>query len=1539
MSRPVDEKIVKLKLDNSDFKKNATASVGMFSKLQNALGKVKNIDMRKSIDSLGNLKKMGDNITLDSLGKSVENVSFKFSGLAVMAVTALTNITNKAVNAGIAMAQSFTSDPIMAGFKEYELKTKSMMTIMTNTGESVDVVNAKLNELNTYSDKTIYSFNDMTNAIGSLSTSGMKLNDASDAVMGFYNLAAGTGVEAARAGSLLETAMVQAIQIGKMDYQNWKQLQQAGMGGPKFKDALIANAKAMGKNVDLSEGFNESLKDGWATTDVMLATLKQFKDDESLLDAATKVRTFSQMMDTAKEALESGWAQTWEIIFGDFDEATEMWSGLSDVVNGFISGMSEGRNALLQNIKDLGGRDKAIQAIVNVYKALMNIIEPVYKAFRKMFPPSDGKAIYYIISAIELLTRALEWLTRGVGTVLGGVFTVFFGILRGGVEIVKFLGRVIAFLIPDNLVEKVTFLGDKFNALGKILGNFIDSIIESKEVQLLISEMSAGLMEFANWAKKGLGQAADAFVKFSAIAVDEIIAFLPILREGLLDGSKWLANFTTNAIRFIRNFSKDAGKWFNNLWGDAKELFGDLVEFLKEFAEGASKAGKQFKVNFGGVFEFIGAVAKTAWDIIKQIRLDDILKVFTIGGIVIFGKKIIEILDAVKESIGGLFGKGDASPSNVLTNLTDSLKNMSDSINVGSIISIAVSIGILVLAIKLLEGMKSEDISKGLATIVLGLAAMVKALKSINGMDLGFKDAIITVGLVGALAGAVLILAGALKILESIDADKMGTALAGLVGILLSLTMSLNSMSKNQGKIAASAAFVVGLSIAIRIMVGAIKSMGTMDVASLAKGVGSLGVILLELAVFMRLANGTRIRPSSAVGLVITTGAIKMMVSSITDIADIKAGDLVKGLVTLGVILGELAVFTRLVNGAKALSASVGMVAIAFAIGKLVDPINELGNTDMGVLAVGLGALGIALGAIALSMRLAGGASSGIGILAVALALNILVPPLKAMGQMSLKELGMGLLGLAGAFVIIGGTAYLMGAASVSMLAFGAGLALLGASVALVGIGLAAFASGLVVLAGISVVSIKGIINTMDALLEGAASLLPRVVELFITMLETIIGSIADALPGILDSGFRIVIALLEGIGKNIYKVVDLFVDLVVQLANAIGDNAEPLLKAGVQLITDLINGLADTLRDDGPKLVKSVLGIVEAILEIVVLALLEVVRILFDWIPGVSGAVDQMGTDATNALRSAFDIGPVGGERADEFVKGVQSKEGKAEAAGANLGKKTKDGAGSDRAGMGRTGGGNADEYNKGVNSKRGASNREGTGLANETKKGAGGVSLKGTGTTVGQTYSDGIANKKELAYSTSRSMANRGKDGANSVSFESAGRNAGEGFALGLSYKTTRVSNAAGALASAANGSLRSNLRIQSPSRVTMEAGGFFGEGFVIGIKDKTKDALSVISANITTIRSQVLTADAVTSTHIKSDTDERYKVVTERIADLVKIREDLKGRKVEGLKMDTIVNGVISIAGIVLVMKHEKLDIITSKAFGIATKLIGR
>jgi hypothetical protein len=456
-------------LDYNTFKANAANVTGILGGLSNKIKGMAGLNTNSLSKSLDGVAPSASNAErgMEALSRQTERTRGMFDVFSTVATGALLKLGSLAAEKGLQVIKAFTLDPIVGGFKEYELKLGSVQTIMTNTGESVEVVNKKLDELNVYSDKTIYSFNDMTKAIGSLSTSGMALDDASSAVMGFYNLAAGVGVEAGRAGVLLDTAMVQAIQLGKMDYQNWKQLQSSGMGGPKFRDALIANAEALGKNVDLSDGFNASLKDGWATTDVMLATLKQFEKDESLLAAATQVLSFSKLMDTAKESVESGWAETWEIVFGNFNESKAMWTNVWNAMEPIIEGSSNLRNNFIRAFKDNGG----IKAIFNTFGNIWNLVTRISTAINTGLNKALGNTGKAIVS-------------------LGGVFAIPF-------KMIELLTRKISEfkLIPGVIQVAFTVLGYAIKGVVTVIMGVV------KTVQFFFNLINTGITKFSGWIK------------------------------------------------------------------------------------------------------------------------------------------------------------------------------------------------------------------------------------------------------------------------------------------------------------------------------------------------------------------------------------------------------------------------------------------------------------------------------------------------------------------------------------------------------------------------------------------------------------------------------------------------------------------------------------------------------------------------------------------------------------------------------------------------------------------------------------------------------------------------------------------------------------------------------------------------------------------------------------------------------------------------------------------------------------------------------
>ena len=261
------------------------------------------------------------------------------------------------------MLHSLTIEPISQGFEEYELKMGSIQTIMMSTGASLEEVNKYLQELNTYSDKTIYSFQDMTSNIGKFTNAGVGLEDAVMAIQGVSNVAAVSGANANEASRAMYN-FAQALSAGYVKLIDWKSIENANMATVEFKTQLLESAVACGtltktadgmyktvkgNVIDATHGFNDSLQDQWMTTEALVSTLRDYADETTEIGAkafaaAQDVKTFSQLMDTLKEAVGSGWANTWEILFGDFEEAKELWTGLSQVVGGFIDAQADARD-------------------------------------------------------------------------------------------------------------------------------------------------------------------------------------------------------------------------------------------------------------------------------------------------------------------------------------------------------------------------------------------------------------------------------------------------------------------------------------------------------------------------------------------------------------------------------------------------------------------------------------------------------------------------------------------------------------------------------------------------------------------------------------------------------------------------------------------------------------------------------------------------------------------------------------------------------------------------------------------------------------------------------------------------------------------------------------------------------------------------------------------------------------------------------------------------------------------------------------------
>lgn len=400
MSTTIDQKVVEMRFDNKQFEANVQTSMSSIDKLKQKL------NFTGATKGLEDVSTAAKKVDLSGLGNAVDTVQARFSSLQVIGVTALANLTNSAINAGKNIVSALTIDPIKTGFDEYETQLNSVQTILANTqskGSTLEDVNKALSELNEYADQTVYNFTEMTRNIGTFTAAGVDLDKSVTSIKGIANLAAVSGSTSQQASTAMYQ-LSQALAAGRVSLMDWNSVVNAGMGGEVFQTALKRTATQMGTNVDALidkyGSFRESLTKGqWLTADVLTETLTQLsgayskadliaqgytekqadeivKLAETAVGAATDVKTFTGMMDTLKESIQSGWAQTWQIIFGDFEEAKALWTGVSNFLGGIVQKFSDARNNLLDgalNNSPFGKLAEKIKTVTGVTEKMTKV--------------------------------------------------------------------------------------------------------------------------------------------------------------------------------------------------------------------------------------------------------------------------------------------------------------------------------------------------------------------------------------------------------------------------------------------------------------------------------------------------------------------------------------------------------------------------------------------------------------------------------------------------------------------------------------------------------------------------------------------------------------------------------------------------------------------------------------------------------------------------------------------------------------------------------------------------------------------------------------------------------------------------------------------------------------------------------------------------------------------------------------------------------------------------------------------------------------
>lgn len=1406
-----------MKMDNSDFKRKAVETTGLFGKLTNALNKIPGVNLGKVTKSFGDIQKAADGTNLSGIQKAIDNISSRFGALNVVATTALVNIANRAVDTGITMMKSLGPDQIMAGFQEYELKMGSIGTMLANTeweGATLDDVNRILNTLNDYADKTIYNFAEMTASIGRFTAAGVKLEDSAIAIKGLGNLAAISGSDT----NQLNTAMYQMSQMmaaGKMNLQDWNSLVNAGMAGKKTQDGLLETAKAMGVNVDMSEGFRNSISDGWLTAEVFLETMKRFGEDESMTEAATKVRTFSQMIDTLKEGIGSSWAESFEIIIGDFEEATKLWTAVSEFVGGIFEKQGKARNKMLRAIFDGEGLPNVLKGLKNILTPIGQLFGAIGKGFKNAFPPLSIDTIKNLVTSFAEWTESLKFSESTVSnlkTIFSGFFSMFaigWKIIKGGIAVV--LGLLPSF---DGLGAKILELIARVANIPKAFNDANSS-----------GEAFAKVMDVIKKVASGISSVLEALVGGLILFVDVVTAVIKSIATGDFAGPWDSESEIVGRLKNIRESVVNVADAISEAWsilteGDftgkgpwAEESFivSAMFRIRDAFiAMGDAMANFEFSQIGDAFSSFIDSLKtgynwlvdtfSNVWDFIKS-KMPNGNQLFAggfVAGMVAIVALVIKKAWELKNMFEGWGGIGEGI-SETLESVSGALDSFAMSIKVNALLTISIALGILAASFWVLSGLDGTQIANGLYMIIGSLSALVGAMAIMGKYDISGTGMGAAVQIV-ALSIAFSILAGALRKVSDMKWGEITKGLYGLAGVMGVFAGAVALMSKFGGPGAQlSALQMIALAGTVHLLVIAMKDIADMKPGQLTQGILGLAGLLAAFAgavvIMSRFGKGKI--GASSLQFVAIAGSILIMVEAMRQITKLPVDDLKTGLQTLGIILGAIAAFTLLTSGGDLLSTGSGLVLLAGALTLIVIPVRQLGEMDPATLAIGLTAMAVALGAIGLASKLMTGmAAAGAGLMLIAGGITMIVGPLALLGNMDLKVLAIGIGALAAAILLIGGAATLLGLAGPALLLGAAGIAALGVAMLAAGLGISLFSTGLVTLAAMTAGAVTTIVATLGTLIIGLISLIPTAVDFIVqltmqiataiaenapilaekvwTTLLAIMTVIAENAPLIYEQFLQLILGIVQTWGENMPKIVDAVMVAVTTMLTTIAGRVGEFIDAGVLIITNFITGVGKTMsdisttamevvitfiesmttavRENGPKMTRAVLELMGSILLVVVDAGVQMVNALFGWIPGVKGATAEIGRTAEKYIEDNFGAEALGTEKGTDFSGALGDTEGGTESAAEAIAKAAED---------------------------------------------------------------------------------------ALDVDMSSAGGDFGKGFASGINSQSvmSRVASAARSVASKAATTVRGWLNIASPSRVMRKDGGWFGEGFALGIVDKAK------------------------------------------------------------------------------------------------------
>ena len=1150
MSREVDSHVVEMRFDNENFEKNTKKTISSIDRLMEKL------QFKGAEKGFEKLDAAAEDMDFATMQRSLDTLENKFSSLNIVATTALVNITNKFVDAGEKLVKSLSIDQVASGWDKYTEKTSNVQTIMNATGKSIDQVNGYLNKLMWYSDETSYSFSEMTSALSQMTAAGGNIDKMIPMIMGIANATADAGKTGFAFQSTIRN-LTQSYSAGHLQLQDWKSLNLMGTATKALKQELIDTAVELGtlkKGEVTIASFESSLQKKWANTEVMEKTFAKYASmmeaayeltqknpgmtssealeklsgqygelAERAALAAQQATSFGQAIDSTKDAVSSSWMKVFETFFGNKEEATDTWTELANrLYDIFVppiealnerlkDGLNSGWNQLLENelgdqadayayamqqvalasgaitekqIEDAGSFGEAIKQGGISAELLKKGLGEAQASAEKMLTLSDAelKARGLEREEIEKQASAFEELNQKVQ--------------NGTLDLEGYSKQIRELSGREHLMQSLWNLMDAATAIAKPIREAFQEIFPSKTGEEIKS--------FAQWLdsitkKLIISDDTAKKIKTTAEGVFSALRVGKDILEGIISGMVRVLNLTKPLADILLDAASAAGEFSSEITKGLHPL-ETIGTWVTDFVNAAAPVLYSFGSAADKIFTQFAEGAKDAFNEFDPEKLNQ----FILGGM---GASMLVSIKGFLESIKSI----GSSAKGIVGEIKESIESLGEAVDAwksakkaDTLMTIAKAVALMAGSLAVLSMVKADRLGAAIGALtvtfseLLGvMAVMTQLTKNVQSLKLS----VLAGGMV-AVSAAVLVLSGALKVISTIDSDKLLGSVAALGGVMLELAAVAAVLSKDGGRFTKGTAGMMAFAVSIRILASSVKALSGLNSSALTRGLVGVGALCAGLVVAAKNMNGVKFGIGKGTGFVLMAASMEILQDAVAKFGEMDNEAVVRGLTSIG---GALVIFVAAMNLLK------------------------------------------------------GGIGSAISLTMMAAAVNLLVPAFQGLGNLSWEAIGKGLLTIVGAFVVLGGAAVILSPVTPVIVALSLSLSALALSLgALLALSSAAnfvqnLASSLSLLNGLNfqvfLNGIKALAWTLVEFIAGVFQGLAEVASSLVTSIAKIIKAICDA-----------IILAAPSIGQALYVLGTTVIDTVVSLTEYIWEKIEPAL-------------------------------------------------------------------------------------------------------------------------------------------------------------------------------------------------------------------------------------------------------------------------------------------------------------------------------------------------------------------------------------------